>query len=295
MLELHRPRARSSRSRRTCASRLLRARRRGARRGPLPRVRALGAAASATARRAAGAVPAAARGVRRPGRGRGDARRRPRLRIGEWERSWNDAATRPRSRPCATAIARGDVYQVNLVQHLSAPFAGDPAGLAARSRALAARASRSRATAGRSCRRRRSSSSRAAAGACGRCRSRARARSGERRLAGREGRRRARDDRRPRAQRPLARLRAGLGPLAAADGRARARRRRRTSSRPSRGRLREDVALAELLAATFPGGSVTGAPKIAARRPDRGARAGRARRVDGRARASARTATSSSR
>jgi para-aminobenzoate synthetase component 1 len=30
------------------------------------------------------------------------------------------------------AIARGDVYQVNLVQHLSAPFAGDPAGLAER-------------------------------------------------------------------------------------------------------------------------------------------------------------------
>src|SRR5207237_10761641 len=28
------------------------------------------------------------------------------------------------------AIARGDVYQVNLVQHLSAPFEGDPAGLA---------------------------------------------------------------------------------------------------------------------------------------------------------------------
>jgi para-aminobenzoate synthetase component I len=30
------------------------------------------------------------------------------------------------------------------------------------------------------------------------------------------------------------------------------------------GRLREDVGLAELLAATFPGGSVTGAPKISA-------------------------------
>jgi para-aminobenzoate synthetase component 1 len=29
------------------------------------------------------------------------------------------------------AIARGDVYQVNLVQHLSAPFAGDARGLAA--------------------------------------------------------------------------------------------------------------------------------------------------------------------
>ena len=30
------------------------------------------------------------------------------------------------------AIARGDVYQVNLVQHLHAPFAGDPHALAAR-------------------------------------------------------------------------------------------------------------------------------------------------------------------
>ena len=29
------------------------------------------------------------------------------------------------------AIARGDVYQVNLVQHLSAPFSGDPHALAA--------------------------------------------------------------------------------------------------------------------------------------------------------------------
>ena len=28
------------------------------------------------------------------------------------------------------AIARGDVYQVNLVQHLSAPFAGEPARVA---------------------------------------------------------------------------------------------------------------------------------------------------------------------
>src|SRR5207248_7710416 len=30
------------------------------------------------------------------------------------------------------AIARGDVYQVNLVQHLAAPFRGDPRGLAGR-------------------------------------------------------------------------------------------------------------------------------------------------------------------
>ena len=54
------------------------------------------------------------------------------------------------------------------------------------------------------------------------------------------------------------------------------------------GRCARTSALAELLAATFPGGSVTGAPKIAARRPDRRARAGRPRRLDGRARRRAR-------
>ena len=36
------------------------------------------------------------------------------------------------------AIARGDVYQVNLVQHLSAPFAGDPGGARGGARAAAA-------------------------------------------------------------------------------------------------------------------------------------------------------------
>ena len=37
-----------------------------------------------------------------------------------------------------------------------------------------------------------------------------------------------------------------------------------TWSRPSKGRCGADVGLAEILEATFPGGSVTGAPKIAA-------------------------------
>ena len=36
------------------------------------------------------------------------------------------STTRPRSRACATRSRRGDVYQVNLVQHLSAPFSGAP-------------------------------------------------------------------------------------------------------------------------------------------------------------------------
>ena len=50
------------------------------------------------------------------------------------------------------------------------------------------------------------------------------------------------------------------------------------------GRLRPGVGLAEILRATFPGGSITGAPKIAAVDLIARARAGRPRRVDGRAR-----------
>ena len=50
--------------------------------------------------------------------------------IGEWERSWNEDGYRAAIEAVRDAIAAGDVYQVNLVQHLSAPFRGDPAGLA---------------------------------------------------------------------------------------------------------------------------------------------------------------------
>jgi para-aminobenzoate synthetase component 1 len=52
------------------------------------------------------------------------------FRIGTWERSWTDAEYADAIESVRAAIARGDVYQVNLVQHLSAPFAGDAAGLA---------------------------------------------------------------------------------------------------------------------------------------------------------------------
>ena len=55
----------------------------------------------------------------------------PRARFGEWERTWDDDAYAGAIEAVRAAIARGDVYQVNLVQHLSAPFDGDPAGLAA--------------------------------------------------------------------------------------------------------------------------------------------------------------------
>ena len=65
------------------------------------------------------------------------ARRRPPptgshapLRIGEWESSWSPEAYGAAVGEVRAAIERGDVYQVNLVQHLSAPFDGDAAGLA---------------------------------------------------------------------------------------------------------------------------------------------------------------------
>jgi para-aminobenzoate synthetase component I len=51
--------------------------------------------------------------------------------VGAWERSWSDAEYAAAIESVRAAIARGDVYQVNLVQHLSATFDGDPATLAA--------------------------------------------------------------------------------------------------------------------------------------------------------------------
>jgi para-aminobenzoate synthetase component I len=55
-----------------------------------------------------------------------------RYRIGEWQRTWDDADYAGAIDAVRDAIARGDVYQVNLVQHLSATFDGDPAGVAKR-------------------------------------------------------------------------------------------------------------------------------------------------------------------
>jgi para-aminobenzoate synthetase component I len=53
-------------------------------------------------------------------------------RIGEWRRSWDDEGYAAAIEAVRAAIGRGDVYQVNLVQHLRAPFEGDPAGLVPR-------------------------------------------------------------------------------------------------------------------------------------------------------------------
>jgi len=54
------------------------------------------------------------------------------IRVGEWEPTWAPDEHATAVDEVRAAIARGDVYQVNVVQHLSAPFGGDPAGLAAR-------------------------------------------------------------------------------------------------------------------------------------------------------------------
>jgi para-aminobenzoate synthetase component 1 len=54
--------------------------------------------------------------------------------IGEWEATWDEDGYAAAVTSVREAIEAGDVYQVNLVQHLSAPFRGDPSSLA---RALA--------------------------------------------------------------------------------------------------------------------------------------------------------------
>ena len=56
--------------------------------------------------------------------------------IGEWEATWHESEYAAAVELVREAIARGDVYQVNLVQHLSAPCPGDPL-LVARSLASA--------------------------------------------------------------------------------------------------------------------------------------------------------------
>ena len=52
--------------------------------------------------------------------------------IGAWEPTWSKTEYAAAIESVREAIAAGDVYQVNLVQHLFAPFSGDAAGLAER-------------------------------------------------------------------------------------------------------------------------------------------------------------------
>jgi para-aminobenzoate synthetase component 1 len=72
-------------------------------------------------------LPAAAVRVRRADERPGA---RGRFSVGRWERSWSDGEYAEAVDAVRDSIARGDVYQVNLVQHLSAPFSGDPTAVA---------------------------------------------------------------------------------------------------------------------------------------------------------------------
>jgi para-aminobenzoate synthetase component 1 len=51
-------------------------------------------------------------------------------RVGAWEPTWTTAEYALAVRTAREVIAAGEVYQVNLVQHLSAPFEGDPSSVA---------------------------------------------------------------------------------------------------------------------------------------------------------------------
>ncbi len=180
--------------------------------------------------------------------------------IGDWERTWTDAEYGAAVEAVRSAIGRGDVYQVNLVQHLAAPFAGEPAAVAA---ALASFGPRTLSGDGWTIV---SASPELFLARRGRC-VRTRPIKGTRPLGEHvEGEKDEaehvmivdleRNDlsrvcepgsvRWPElmAEHDLA----GVTHLVSTV----------------EGRLREDVSLADLLVATFPGGSVTGAPKIAA-------------------------------
>ena len=50
--------------------------------------------------------------------------------VGDWEQTWSESEYANAVEEVRAAIGRGDVYQVNLVQHLSASFSGDPRRLA---------------------------------------------------------------------------------------------------------------------------------------------------------------------
>src|SRR5205823_3000077 len=58
------------------------------------------------------------------------------FRAGPWCPSWSPAEHAAAVRAVRAAIARGDVYQVNLVGHASAPYEGDPTGALHRVAAL---------------------------------------------------------------------------------------------------------------------------------------------------------------
>ena len=81
-------------------------------------------------------LPLAACAVRREVHDVENGNRSGEAEIGAWSRTWNEDLHAAAVDAVRAAIARGDVYQVNLVQHLSAPFAGTARSLASRLRPL---------------------------------------------------------------------------------------------------------------------------------------------------------------
>jgi para-aminobenzoate synthetase component 1 len=71
------------------------------------------------------ALPAVAYTYEAPPRGTGA------YAVGDWRATWSEDEYADAVDAVRAAIAEGDVYQVNLVQHLAAEFDGDPRGLAA--------------------------------------------------------------------------------------------------------------------------------------------------------------------
>ncbi|GAA0903955.1 hypothetical protein GCM10009557_79660 [Virgisporangium ochraceum] len=61
-----------------------------------------------------------------PGAARAEAAPRGPWRVGAWEPSWSVAGHSAAVSAVREAIGRGDVYQVNVVGHRSAPYLGDP-------------------------------------------------------------------------------------------------------------------------------------------------------------------------
>jgi para-aminobenzoate synthetase component 1 len=183
--------------------------------------------------------------------------------LGEWQRTWDDEGYAAAIEAVRAAIARGDVYQVNLVQHLEAVFDGDPAAVAAALASL--RPLHPRPFAGESWAIVSASPERFLA------------RRGRRlvtmpikgtRAAGEEI-----DDPKDVAEHVMI-VDLERNDLARVCEPGTVRWPRLLEQRELagvthlvstvEGRLRDDAGLAEILAATFPGGSVTGAPKIAA-------------------------------
>ena len=76
-------------------------------------------------------LPLAAVAVRDTSEGQSLSQGPDGCRIGTWSQSWTEAEYAAAVEEVRAAIACGDVYQVNLVQHLSAPFEGDPGAVAA--------------------------------------------------------------------------------------------------------------------------------------------------------------------